>query len=182
MTAKSKTFRSADQQLSGTHRKSPLIAYAALFLTGALGGHRHYMGYGGTGFIQTLLGLTAAVSAYISWPYVQGFWTNPEASIIADDETFTWMLTALCAVPALGLWLVADLFRIPSLAARKIRKSAPASQPASSEVGLADIITKFSALRASGALSEEEFRVCKQQFLGLYPAATPAHPDGHRTR
>lgn len=171
-------YSANDLDLFETHRKSRATAYIALFLSGALGGHRHYLGYGATGFIQTLFGLTIITACFKVWPFIQQANAFPDAEVIADNQTALWFLAGAASLVFLGLWLLVDLIRIPALTARKNNKliSRLASSP-SAQACPTDTIAKFAALRANGTISEEEFIACKQQIIGM-PAASATRPSG----
>ena len=168
-----------DLDLFETHRKSRSTGYIALFLTGVFGGHRHYLGYGGSGFIQTLLGGFIVVGLIKIWPYFQPLDLQTDAALIYDTQADLWLLGVAAAILILGLWLLIDLFRIPALAAKKNRKliSRLAAAP-SAQACPTDVIAKFAALRANGTISEEEFTACKQQIMGITPSAAPPASDG----
>lgn len=77
------------EQRISNEAKSPLLAYLLLIFVGGLGIHRFYLGRTGSGVAMLLLLILGAVTLPIG--------------------------VGLILLPALGIWMLADLFLIPGM-------------------------------------------------------------------
>ena len=148
MNTDAQTGLSADTQALmafESSKKSTGVAYLLWFFTGAFGGHRFYIGRTGSAVTQLILNVLG------------------------------WLLLLAAGIGALffvalGVWLLIDLFTIPSMvaghnSALMSRLNASATQ-APAKLDAADELAKYAALRDSGAITAEEYGEQKARVLG----------------
>lgn len=128
-------------------KKSAGLAFVLWFFTGGLGGHRFYLGQTTTAIVQLMMSI-------IGWLTV-------------------WFVFGLLFLIPLGIWLIVDLFLISGMveshnsALMNRLKGSSAARPAGSTV---DELSKFAALRDSGAITDEEYQAQKERLIGVAPA------------
>ncbi|MDP3404471.1 MAG: NINE protein [Brevundimonas sp.] len=123
-----------------SQKKSSGVAYLLWFFVGQFGAHRFYLGSTGLGAVQLILGL-------LGWATV-------------------WFALGFLFLIPLWIWLFVDLFLIPGLAERRnqrlmerLNMGAPRRESAAEE------LSKYAALRDSGAITGEEYEAQKARLL-----------------
>lgn len=124
-----------------SNKKSAGVAYLLWFFTGGIGGHRFYAGRTGSAVGQLIL-------AILGW-----------TTILLGIGFFF--------LGALGLWLLIDVFLLGGIisaynADLMLRLNATPRRESAS----VDDLTKFAALRDSGAISSDEYEAQKRRILG----------------
>lgn len=126
-------------------KKSTGLAFVLWFFTGGLGGHRFYLGRTGSAIAQLMLSI-------FGWLTI-------------------WVGIGLVLLIPLGIWLVVDLFLISGMVQENnselMKRLNATSTPVASPV---DELSKFAALRDSGAISDEEYQAQKDRLLGVVPS------------
>lgn len=134
-------------------KKSTGVAYILWIFLGGLGAHRFYLERTGSAVGQLVLSI-------LGWLTI-------------------WFGVGLIFLIPLGIWLIVDLFLIPSMAQeRNTRLMAGlnrASAPTPAPTAAVDELAKFAALRDQGAITAEEYEAQKARLLGT-PRAV-AEPD-----
>ena len=85
------------------NKKSQIIAYFLLFLTGWLGGHRFYLGRTGTAMI--LLGLSITIGPLFALPLFA-------SDALAPNEAIIFVVVRIVISFVILMWIVVDLFRV----------------------------------------------------------------------
>ncbi len=133
-------------------KKSTGLAFVLWFFTGGLGGHRFYLGRTGSAIGQLVLSI-------FGWLTI-------------------WVGFGLLLLIPLGIWLLVDLFLISGMVeahnSSLMKRLNASSGPATSPV---DELSKFAALRDSGAISDEEYQMQKSRLLGIAPSRNEAAPS-----
>ncbi len=132
-----------------SRKKSTGVAYLLLIFLGGVGAHRFYLGRVGSACGQLALFVLGWMTAVL----VIGFFL----------------------LGALGVWLIVDLFLVPGIAESRnsaLMKALSAAAPPA-PAPAADELAKFAALRAQGAISDEEYDAQKRRLIGAAPAASP---------
>lgn len=123
-------------------KKSAGTAYLLWFFTGGFGGHRFYLGRTGSAVAQLCLTIFGILTAVL----IVGFFL----------------------LAAVGIWLLVDLFTIGGLVedhnrALMARLNAGSGQ----QLSAVDELTKFAALKDSGAITSDEYESHKRRLLGV---------------
>ena len=133
-------------------KKSVGLAFVLWFFTGGLGGHRFYLGRTGSAIGQLMLSI-------FGWLTI-------------------WVGFGLLLLIPLGIWLLVDLFLISGMVEEHnsslMRRLNASSEPKASPV---DELSKFAALRDSGAISDEEYQMQKDRLLGTRPSPAATAPQ-----
>jgi TM2 domain-containing membrane protein YozV len=160
MNTASQTGLSADTQALmafESSKKSTGVAYLLWFFTGGFGGHRFYLGRTGSAVGQLILNV-------LGWCTV-------------------WFGVGVIFFVALGIWLLIDLFTIPGMIAQHngalMSRLNASSTPAAVKLDPADELTKYAALKESGAITQAEFDEQKARIIGkpMIVATTPSIVD-----
>ncbi|MFN3537457.1 MAG: NINE protein [Brevundimonas sp.] len=147
MTTQSSGLSADTQALMAfeSNKKSTGLAYLLWFLTGGLGGHRFYTGRTGSAVVQLILSI-------LGWLTI-------------------WVGVGLIFLLPLGVWLLVDVFLVGGWVqqhndALMGRLNASPGQRISS----VEELSKFAALRESGAITDEEYEAQKRRLIGDAPA------------
>jgi TM2 domain-containing membrane protein YozV len=127
-------------------KKSGGLAYLLWFFTGGVGGHRFYLGRTGSAVAQLIL-------AVLGWPllFAAGF--------------------GLVFLIPLGIWLLIDVFTLGGMVAK--HNAALMERLNRTALSPVDELSKFAALRDSGAISADEYDAQKQRLIGAPAGSTP---------
>lgn len=121
-------------------KKSTGVAYLLWLFLGSVGGHHFYLKQNDAAFVMVAL-------AVFGW------------------TTVAFVVGLLFLVP-LAIWLLIDLFTIPSMVAKfNANLMAQLNAAAAPRLDTADQIAKLAALKDSGALTQEEFDAQKAKLL-----------------
>jgi len=137
-------------------KKSTGVTYLLWFFLGGFGGHRFYLGRTGSAVGQLVLNI-------FSWMTI-------------------WFGLGAFTFVALGVWLIVDIFLIPGMVqehnAALMKRLNVVSRPAAQPVAnVADELTKFAALKDSGAITAEEYEVQKARLMGTPLPIVPPPVD-----
>lgn len=143
---------SADAQAMMTfesNKKSTGTAFLFWFFLGGLGGHRFYLGRGGSAVAQLIL-------AILGW-------------------TTVWFVVGLIFLIPLGIWLLIDAFNLSGMVqAHNNALMARLNVGITPQASPVDELAKFAALRDSGAITPEEYDEQKRRLIGgsITPSAS----------
>ena len=124
-----------------SNKKSAGVAYLLWFFTGGVGGHRFYLGRTGSAVCQAVLGIL-------------GFLT-------------LILFVGFFLLGALGIWLLIDLFTLGGMVDEHNRKLVDRLNAGTNvQASPVDELSKFAALRDSGAITGEEYDAQKARLIG----------------
>lgn len=130
-------------------KKSVGLAFVFWLFTGGVGGHRFYLGSTGPAVFQLIL-------AVLGWTL-----------LIAGVGLFF--------LGVLGIWLLIDVFLLSGMVQRHnndlMARLNASARPANSTV---DELSKYAALRDSGAITSEEYDAQKARLIGTPAPASAA--------
>jgi TM2 domain-containing membrane protein YozV len=133
-----------------SNKKSAGVAYLLWFFTGGFGGHRFYLGRTGSAVAQLCL----TVFGFLTLIVFIGFFL----------------------LAAVGIWLLVDLFTIGGIVESQNRAlMARLNTGGAQKESPVDELTKFAALRDSGAITDDEYEIHKRRLIGA-PVPAPVQP------